>query len=196
VRGQRHAPAALYPWERPGTHCAGGWVGPRAGLDRCGKSFPLLRFDPRTVCPVASRYTDYATRPYAVLLTGELLRASMVWNWDFFQPDLSWAYLVRISEDGCSHCLRNVGTFLPGCTVSSPSRQEYPTTLIPAESWGEAGRQLQRSVLVYWSPPIGVVVEPRWEGLQFRFSRAVPCKADTCLLYCCLSPCNWVASCI
>jgi hypothetical protein len=24
--------------ERPGTHCTGGWVGPRAGLDRCGKS--------------------------------------------------------------------------------------------------------------------------------------------------------------
>ena len=22
----------------PGTHCTGGWVGPRAGLDRCGKS--------------------------------------------------------------------------------------------------------------------------------------------------------------
>jgi len=30
--------AALYPRERPGTHCTGGWVGPRAGLDRCGKS--------------------------------------------------------------------------------------------------------------------------------------------------------------
>jgi hypothetical protein len=28
------------PRERPGTHCAGGWVGPRAGLDRCGKSRP------------------------------------------------------------------------------------------------------------------------------------------------------------
>ena len=40
LRGQRHAPAALYPWERPGTHCTGGWVGPRAGLDRCGKSRP------------------------------------------------------------------------------------------------------------------------------------------------------------
>jgi hypothetical protein len=36
VRGQRHAPASLYPRERPGTHCTGGWVGPRAGLDRCG----------------------------------------------------------------------------------------------------------------------------------------------------------------
>jgi hypothetical protein len=38
-------------------------VGSRAGLDRCGKSRHLLGFDPRTVQPVASRYTDYATRP-------------------------------------------------------------------------------------------------------------------------------------
>jgi len=40
VRGQRHAPAALYPRERAGTHCTGGWAGPTAGLDRCGKSHP------------------------------------------------------------------------------------------------------------------------------------------------------------
>ena len=26
------------PRERPGTHCTGGWVGPKAGLDRFGKS--------------------------------------------------------------------------------------------------------------------------------------------------------------
>ena len=26
--GQRHTPAVLYPRERPGTHCTGGWVGP------------------------------------------------------------------------------------------------------------------------------------------------------------------------
>ena len=32
--GQRHAPAALYPRERPNTHFTGGWVGPRARLDR------------------------------------------------------------------------------------------------------------------------------------------------------------------
>jgi len=30
VSGQQHALAALYPWERPGTHFIGGWVGPRA----------------------------------------------------------------------------------------------------------------------------------------------------------------------
>jgi hypothetical protein len=33
-------PRPLYPRERPGTHCIGGWVGPRAGLDRCGISRP------------------------------------------------------------------------------------------------------------------------------------------------------------
>jgi len=33
VSGQQHAPAALYPRERPGTLCTGGWVGPRAGLN-------------------------------------------------------------------------------------------------------------------------------------------------------------------
>jgi hypothetical protein len=40
VRGQRHAPAALYLREKPGTYCTRGWVGPRAGVDRCGKSRP------------------------------------------------------------------------------------------------------------------------------------------------------------
>ena len=51
------------PRERPGTHCTGGCVGPRVGLDRCEKSRPPPGFEPRTVQHVASRYTDYATRP-------------------------------------------------------------------------------------------------------------------------------------
>jgi hypothetical protein len=54
---------ALNPLERPGTHYTGGWVGPRTGLGRCGKSHPLPGFDPRFVQPVASRYADWATRP-------------------------------------------------------------------------------------------------------------------------------------
>jgi hypothetical protein len=33
VSGQQHAPTTLYPRERPGTHCTGGWVGPMASLD-------------------------------------------------------------------------------------------------------------------------------------------------------------------
>ena len=51
-------PRPLYPRERPGTHYIGGWVGLRAGLDRGGKFRPPPGFDPRTVQPVASRYTD------------------------------------------------------------------------------------------------------------------------------------------
>ena len=33
-------PRSLDPRERPGTHCIGGWVDPRAGMDGCAKSRP------------------------------------------------------------------------------------------------------------------------------------------------------------
>ena len=61
--GSASRPGRFLPRERPGIHCTGGWVGPRAGLDRCGESRPPPGFDPRTVQPVASRCTEYATRP-------------------------------------------------------------------------------------------------------------------------------------
>ena len=48
------APADLPPGTRCGTHCTGGWVGPRASMDGCGKP----GFDPRTVQSVVSHYTD------------------------------------------------------------------------------------------------------------------------------------------
>ena len=54
-------PGRFTPRKRPGTLCTGGWVGSRAGLDRCGKSRPPPGFDPRTVEPVASRHIDYTT---------------------------------------------------------------------------------------------------------------------------------------
>jgi hypothetical protein len=53
------SPRLLYPRERPGTYCIGGWVGRRAGLDVCEKSRPQQGFYPRTVQPVASRYIDW-----------------------------------------------------------------------------------------------------------------------------------------
>jgi len=57
---QRHAPSALPPGKRRVTHCIGGWVRPRAGLDIYGKFRHLPGFEPRTAQPVASRYTDWA----------------------------------------------------------------------------------------------------------------------------------------
>ena len=65
--GQRHAPVALLPGKRPGTHCTGGWVGPRASLDGCGKPRPYRDSIPPTAQPVASRYVDYTPQSSHVL---------------------------------------------------------------------------------------------------------------------------------
>jgi hypothetical protein len=57
VSGQRHVPAALYPRGKDtGTHCTGGWVDPRAGLDTeiRGRILSLLPWiePPSLGCPV------------------------------------------------------------------------------------------------------------------------------------------------
>jgi hypothetical protein len=57
VSGQQHTLAALYPWERLGTHFTGGWVGPRAGSGQAENLVPT-RIQSRNVQPVVSRYTD------------------------------------------------------------------------------------------------------------------------------------------
>jgi hypothetical protein len=53
-------PAAVPPGKGPGTRWVASMVGLSAGLDGFGKSHPPLGFDPRTVQPLASRYTDRA----------------------------------------------------------------------------------------------------------------------------------------
>jgi hypothetical protein len=63
--GQRHALDALPTGNRAGTHCAGNWMGPRTGMNGCGKSPSPTGFEPRTVQPVAGRYTDYAIPAYS-----------------------------------------------------------------------------------------------------------------------------------
>ena len=51
-------PRPLYPRERPDTHCIGGCVGPMGRSGRVWKISLPPRFDPRTLRPLASRYTD------------------------------------------------------------------------------------------------------------------------------------------
>ena len=52
VSGQQHAPAVLYRRERPGTHCTGGWVGPKGRSGRAENIVPT-GIRSRTVEPVA-----------------------------------------------------------------------------------------------------------------------------------------------
>ena len=54
-------PRSLYPRERPGTHCIGGWVDPLDRSGRMRKFSSPLGFDPGTVQPVASRNADCAS---------------------------------------------------------------------------------------------------------------------------------------
>jgi len=65
--GQRQAPAALPPGkiQNPFYRGLGGFQG-RSG--RVRKISPLPGFDPRTVHPVASRYTDWAIQAHEIII--------------------------------------------------------------------------------------------------------------------------------
>ena len=56
--GQHHDPAALPPGKT--RYPLGGWVGPRAGLDGCGKSRPPTGIRSPELQPVVSLYTYWA----------------------------------------------------------------------------------------------------------------------------------------
>ena len=60
VGGQRHAPSALPPGKTQYL-LSRGLGGPQSRSGQMRKISPLPGFDPRTVQPVASRYTDWAT---------------------------------------------------------------------------------------------------------------------------------------
>jgi hypothetical protein len=57
--GQFYALAAVPLGQKHGTHCTGGWVGPRADLDGCTKSHPKPGLCPWTIKPIESPYTNY-----------------------------------------------------------------------------------------------------------------------------------------
>ena len=67
---KRYDLAALRPGNRLGTHCIEGWVGPRDGLDGCGKLFfhwdltsgPSSSLRPYPCYAVSANHLHYLTR--------------------------------------------------------------------------------------------------------------------------------------
>ena len=60
-------PRPLYSRERRGTHCIGGWVGPKAPWADAENLAPPPGFDPRIVQPVKSPYNDWAITAHHLL---------------------------------------------------------------------------------------------------------------------------------
>ena len=63
-------PRPLYARERLGTHCIGGWVGPKAGLDRCGKNITSTGIrSPKRPLRIESLYRLRYLGPYIYIHT-------------------------------------------------------------------------------------------------------------------------------
>jgi hypothetical protein len=104
VSGQGHVPAALCPGEKtPGTHCTGGWEGPRAGMDTEARgkiSYPCRgsNIDCPVVQSVARHYTDWGPAPSCR-------------EFFFWKRRLGWRRIRW--EDRTSYVLSRLGGFLP-----------------------------------------------------------------------------------
>jgi hypothetical protein len=88
-------PRPLYPRGKPGTHCTGGWVGPPGPVCKDAENL-----DPRTIQPVASRYTDCAI-PVKVKVKYPRYRPTQR---PPLTPGISW-YLFLESESTPGTCI-------------------------------------------------------------------------------------------
>ena len=99
-----------------GTHCTGGWVGPRAGLDKCRKYRPPPGFDPRTVQPRS-----------AVAIPTALPGPRTIWT-------------LYLSVRASKHCVLWHSLFFNEISTPCPcllSGKPKETLMPPVESWNE-----------------------------------------------------------
>jgi hypothetical protein len=149
-------PRPLYLWERPGTHCIGGWVGLGAGLDRYGKSRPPPGFNPQTIPPIASRY--------AVIL----VQAQGLCSWNRQENvlfltvctlPLTLTHTTRLSKHAHMHththtlilenatCLCNKGDqtidhLINQCTLRQMHRELLRNNILKSRKWPVSKEQL------------------------------------------------------
>jgi hypothetical protein len=100
--------AALYPRGKdPGTHCTGGWVGPRAGLDtevREKNLFPPPGIEPRSPGhPVSSQTLYCLSYPLLLVNDDKLERSGREQSW------LILKYYPCIRLEGLRYSIRIAG---------------------------------------------------------------------------------------
>jgi hypothetical protein len=86
------SPSGRYlPRERPGIHCTGGWVGTRAGLDRCVKFLPHQDSIPGPSSPYPVAIPTTLPGP---LYSGS---AQLVQYFDWVSCYFSWGFIAVLS---------------------------------------------------------------------------------------------------
>ena len=86
VGGQGHAPAALLPGKRPGTHCIGEWVGHRVGLNGYEKISH----------PTGNRFPDCPARSESLYRLSYLGQRMMTWGVELGHDHLPYYYTLTI----------------------------------------------------------------------------------------------------
>jgi hypothetical protein len=103
--GQRHVPTALTSGKRPSTHCIGGWVKPKAGLDGRGKSRPnRIRSPDRPTRSELLYRLSY--RGPSLKLQPKNIKRSAIWT-------LMWPRKTKINGPAMTKFLTSIFTFPP-----------------------------------------------------------------------------------
>ena len=112
MRGRRHAPAALYPRERHGTRCTGGWMDTRAGLyGLYGFRSPDLPSRSQSLYRLSYRAHKRHNWPFLTYI-----RLYVLWTYIFF----SYLCLRFATFDGVTVFCRTVLVCGVWCNRNSP----------------------------------------------------------------------------
>ena len=144
--GQRHAPAALPPGK---TRRLGG---PQGHFGRVRKISPSPGFDPRTVPPVAIRYTDCAIPAHVLFLVLTLNCTAE-------------EYLQSVKHfDALALCMSSTGS------VYSVSILRYETSVKFLEIWWSRNMQNEHDTVVRRNSALGLpIFVTLCEGLQCNY---------------------------
>ena len=94
----------LYRREKPGTHCIGGWMGPRAGRDGCGKSRLHRDSMPGLSSPQRVAIPTELSRPTSPIHTFYKWNRSKIKKLNTF-PKLLFIF-PPVSTSNCFHLLQ------------------------------------------------------------------------------------------
>ena len=104
-------PGRFTPRERLGTHCTGGWVGPRAGLDGCEKCRPLQASVSGPSSPQRFAIPTELSRPTIMIVINNMNSFGALYK-------ISWLNYSRVAVETAVRCIcGTIGQYGLPCLV-------------------------------------------------------------------------------